>query len=289
LKYLLSAWTDIARQLREANHILLLTDYDGTLTPIVEHPDLANLSENTRIILQTLARQHRITLGVISGRALDDLKEKVGIKGMIYAGNHGLEIEGPGIRFTNTIAEEFRPFLRIMHYVLERTLSTVKGVFIENKGLSLSVHYRLADKDRIEEVGRIVGEVAGDAGAAGKARIVPGKKVYEVRPTVTWNKGNAIKLLMKKYGKGGRRSGLFAIYLGDDVTDEDGFKVINNYGIGLSIYVGEENRQSVAHYYLYSSIEVANFLTMLLEYIQNRVSVHVPLDEIMREQQIEMT
>jgi trehalose 6-phosphate phosphatase len=92
-----------------------------------------------------------------------------------------------------------------------------------------------------------------------------GKKVYEVRPGVDWNKGKAIRLLMKKYGRGGYQSGLMPIFLGDDLTDEDGFQVIEKYGNGLSIFVGEANKDTSARYYLRSPMEVEVFLSRLLE------------------------
>jgi len=265
LEHLLSVWPKIAKQLRDARRILLLTDYDGTLTPIVERPELANLPESTRLMLEALAHRYDFTVGVISGRALGDLKEKVGISGIIYAGNHGLEIEGPGISFMNPVAEELKPVLQIMHYVLSRSLGAIKGVFVENKGFSLSIHYRLAGAHRADEVEGIVKKVVGGAEAVGQAKITSGKKVYEVRPDVTWDKGKVVKLLMKKYGKGGRRSGLLPIYFGDDLTDEDGFRVIQCYGSGLSVFVGEESQSGSAQYFLKSPAEVAVFLGMLLE------------------------
>lgn len=268
MEHLLSVWPKVVTQLKDARHILLLTDYDGTLTPIVERPELAGLPENTRRLLQTLARQHRLTLGIISGRALADLKDKVGISGIIYAGNHGLEIEGPGVTFVNPVAEELRPRLRAMHYVLSRALGTIKGVLVENKGLSLSVHYRLVEESRAREVEGIVKQVVGGAEALGQAKITSGKKVYELRPDVAWDKGKTIKLLMKKYGKGGRKSGLLPMYFGDDLNDEDAFRIIENYRIGISVFVGEQAQHSTARYFLKSSAEVATFLGMLLEQAQ---------------------
>jgi len=265
LEHLLSVWPMIAKQLRDARHILLLADYDGTLTPIVERPELANLSQDTRQLLQSLARHPRFTIGIISGRALADLKNKVNISGIIYAGNHGLEIEGPGVSFVNPLARELRPILRIMHYVLSRALGTIRGVLVEDKGLSLSVHYRLVERHKVREVENILQRVIGGAQAAGKAKIAYGKKVYEVRPAVAWDKGKAIKLLMKRYGKGGRKSGLSLMYFGDDLTDEDGFRVIENYGNGISVLVGEPERYSAARYFLKSPAEVAAFLGILLE------------------------
>jgi trehalose 6-phosphate phosphatase len=264
LEHLLSVWPRIAYQLKHARRIMLLTDYDGTLTAIVERPELAFLPESTGQLLRALSRKHNFTVGVISGRALADLKSRVGISGLVYAGNHGLEIEGPGIRFVSPVAEELRPILRILHYVLDRALSTIRGVLVENKGLSLSVHYRLVDSHKTGEIEDIVKRVAGPVEANGKARITSGKKVFEVRPAVNWDKGKAIKLLMKRYGKGGRRSGLMPIYLGDDLTDEDGFRVIEAYGNGVSILVGDPTFDSIARYFLKSPREVAIFLETLL-------------------------
>ncbi len=265
MEHLLSAWPEVVKQFKSARHILLLLDYDGTLTPIVERPELANLPKTARQLLQALARQRRFTLGVISGRALVDLRDKVGISDIIYAGNHGLEIEGPGVSFVNPLAEEFRPVLRLMHYVLAQALGAIKGVLVEDKGLTLSVHYRQVPADKSTAVKNIFNRIAQGAATLGKIRITSGKKVYEIRPAVAWDKGKAIKLLMNKYGKGGRKSQLLPIYIGDDLTDEDGFKVIENYGGGISIFVGEANLSSAARYFLRSPEEVNKFLSMLLE------------------------
>ncbi len=278
MEHLLSVWPRVAIRLRDARHVLLLTDYDGTLTPIVERPELANLSTDTRRLLQALARQHGFTVGVVSGRALADLKDKVDVPGVIYAGNHGLEIEGPGISFVNPIAEELKPIIRILHYVLNRSLETIKGVFVEHKGLGLSIHYRLVQGHQTKEIENIVHRVVDGAQANGKVKITSGKKVYEVRPAVTWDKGKAIKLLMKRHGRGGRRSGLVPLYFGDDLTDEDGFKVIENYGNGISVFVGEPNRYSVARYFLRSPAEVAVFLGILLAEAQTGFRQVQPLE-----------
>lgn len=265
MEHLLSAWEKIAPQLRDARHILLLLDYDGTLTPIVERPELAELSVGVRRLLRALVRQRRFTIGILSGRALADLKNKVGIDGIIYAGNHGLEIEGPGVNFINPLAEEMTPIIRIINQVLSRTLGTIRGVLVEDKGLTLSVHYRLVEEGKTREVKSMFDRIVSGAQALGKIRVTSGKKVLEVRPAVDWDKGKAIKLLMKKYAKGGRESGLLPIYLGDDLTDEDGFRVIEKYGNGISVFVGEARQETTARYFLKSPAEVAEFLVLLLE------------------------
>ncbi len=266
MEHLLAVWQDVIPKFKEARRILLLMDYDGTLTPIVERPELAVLSEETRDLLRRLAQQRGIKVGIVSGRALADLKSKVSIDGIIYAGNHGLEMEGPGVSFINPLAEEMKPVIRIMHHVLSKTLGSIKGVFVENKGLTLSVHYRMVEDDKAKEVASTFGRVVEIAEASGQVKVTSGKKVYEVRPAIDWDKGRAIKLLMKKYGKGGRESGLLPIYLGDDRTDEDGFATIEKYQNGISVYVGEERQDSAARYFLKSTEEVAKFLTLLLEH-----------------------
>ena len=263
MEHLLSAWPAVLQQLGKARHVLLLSDYDGTLTPIVELPELALLPDGVRRLLERLVHQRHIRTGIISGRALSDLKSRVGIAGLVYAGNHGLEIQGPGVAFVSPLAAELRPVLRVIHFVLSRALSTVRGALVEDKGLSLSVHYRMVDPSRAQEVEDIVKKTVGPAQATGKVRLTSGKKVHEIRPAVDWNKGNAVRLLMRRYGKGGRRSGLVPLYLGDDVTDEDAFKAIEAYGDGISVFVGRPNGQSVARYHLKSPEEVSRLLELL--------------------------
>ncbi len=148
---------------------------------------------------------------------------------------------------------------------LNDALKKFKGVLVENKRLSISVHYRLAEEDKPEEIEKAIKQVISDIKAEEQMLITTGKKVYELRPAVTWDKGNTIDLLIEKYGKGGKENGLLPMYLGDDLTDEDGFRAIEGYKAGLSVFVGEQNRQSKAHYFLESPSEVETFLERLLE------------------------
>ena len=265
MEHLFSIWPEVARRLKAARHVLLLSDYDGTLTPIVDRPELADLPAGTRQLLRALAQRHRFTVGIISGRALSDLKQMVGIGSIVYAGNHGLEIEGPGISFINPLAEEMKPVLRVIHQVLSNALHTVRGALVEDKGLSLSVHYRLVEEEEVEEAKTVFERILRMPHLSGKVKITSGKKVHEVRPAVDWDKGKAIKLLMKRYGKGGRRSGLLPVYLGDDLTDEDGFGAIERHGDGLTVFVGGESDSTTARYFLRSPDEVERFLSMLLD------------------------
>jgi len=261
MKDLLSCWDVVAARVKGAEHILLLIDYDGTLTPIVKKPELANLSPQMKECLQGMTESPRLTLGIISGRTLEDLQERVGINGIIYVGNHGLEIEGPGITYVNPVAKKTKPLLHSLWQDISKELADIKGAIIEDKGLTLSLHYRLVDESRVEELNRIFFEITKPLTASGRIKVSKGKKVYEVRPAVNWNKGKAIALIARNLSWEGEP---LTIFLGDDITDYDGFRVVDNSG-GISIYVGEEGTESVAQYLLCSPKGTYQFLNMLRE------------------------
>jgi trehalose-phosphatase len=262
MQYLFDVWDEVANRLKSANHILFLSDYDGTLTPIVDKPELAVLPQEIKKLLRKLAKNHRYTVGIISGRALADLKSKVDLEGIIYAGNHGLEIEGFGSSFLEPIAEEMRPFLKMLNQALSATFRGIKGVFVEDKGLTLSVHYRSVGHSDEIIVKDAFSKVTDPLNVMGKIMITQGKKVYEIRPPIDWDKGKAIAWLIAKFRESVGKSGVLPIYLGDDLTDEDGFEVIEKNN-GISVFVGGENSQSVARYFLQAPEEVTEFLKML--------------------------
>ena len=272
MEHLLSAWPNVIEQIQKSKNILFLTDFDGTLTPIVEKPELASLSNETRQLLDSLARQPHLTIGIISGRALSDLKDKINLDNIIYSGNHGFEIEGPSLNFINPIADEIRPFFRLIKNVLTLALGSIKGVFIEDKGITLSVHYRQVEARKVSDVESVVKKVVSGPAMGSIFMITPGKEVYDVKPAASWDKGKAIRLLMKRFGKGGRRSGLLPVYLGDDLTDEDGFQVIEKYGEGITVHIGESQDKSTARYYLRSPDEVCLFMSGLLNLAQRASS-----------------
>jgi len=105
VQYLFQSWESFSSAVRDASHIVLLSDYDGTLTPIVGRPDEATLSPEVRGNIAALAQKPAFSVGIISGRPLSEIKALVGIAGIYYAGNHGLEIAGPGLNFINPAAQ----------------------------------------------------------------------------------------------------------------------------------------------------------------------------------------
>ena len=258
--HLFSAWQEVFTRLKSAEHVILLSDFDGTLTPIVARPELVKLSERTKRLLQELVHRQKYTVGIISGRALGDLKDRVGLKGIVYAGNYGLEIEAPWLSFRNPAAEQSKPLLRDLYQQLRLGLELIKGVIVENKGLSLSVHYRLVEEGQSDEVGSIFEQITRTARMRGEIHVTSGKKVYEVRPAIDWGKGEVIDLLFQK--KRERKGIVLPLFLGDDLSDEDGFKAVDKYG-GIAIFIEGGEEQSGAHYFLRSPAEVEEFLERL--------------------------
>ncbi len=265
MQYLFSDWDKIVSRIKSASCVLLLFDYDGTLTPIVRKPELAILSEESRQLLENLSHKRRFIVGVVSGRGLNDIQSKVGVNGIIYVGNHGFEIEGPGLNYVHPINnDETKSIMGTLSQTLNNFLGTVKGVMVENKGLTVSIHYRLVKKKEIDRVKDILQRVVEAARLSDKVKITHGKKVYEIRPNVHWHKGMAVKLIIEKYGSKGKKDVFLPVYVGDDLTDEDAFKVIENYD-GVSVYVGGVNPQSIARYYFKTCKEVNKFMKELLK------------------------
>lgn len=264
MHYIFNVWNDIFRRIRQSKNTLLLCDYDGTLTPIVDSPEMADLTEETKNLLVGLVRKSGVKVGIISGRALADIKKRVGIGGIIYAGNHGLEIEGPEMNFIHPLTEELSSIIHLMGTILNRVLSKISGVIVEDKGMTLSIHYRQVADDKLPHMNSAFENTVDTARKLGKIKITSGKKVHEVRPAIPWNKGNAVQMICDKASRSRKKGDMLPIYLGDDLTDEDAFEVVNDLG-GISVLVGEEAQTSSAHYYLNSTSEVNIFLAEFLK------------------------
>jgi len=249
---------------------MLFLDYDGTLTPIATKPELAQISPQTRETLRRISQHDLFKLAIISGRSLSEIKALVGLENIAYAGNHGLEIECPlwhcqaqgreKISLTHPIAKEFEPVLKSLEQRLRGRLAEINGVIIENKGLTLSIHYRLAKETAVKKIRKLLLEAIEYGDVRDELQVTEGKKVLEVRPPVEWNKGKAIEWLLEMYGM----QGSLPIFAGDDITDEDGFKVLHKVG-GISIFIGEGRASSAADYYLNSPEQLCHWLGKLLE------------------------
>ena len=250
----LGEWDRVARDL-DGREAALFLDYDGTLTPIVARPDLAVLDDEARNALRAVAQA--IPSAIISGRGRADVEALVGIEHFAYAGSHGFDIVGRhGETVDYEIAEWIEPLMDQTTRSLEEALREIPGSIVEPKGFSVAAHYRLVPDQHIDAV-----EAAVDACVASDARLrkSSGKKVFEIRPDLDWDKGRALLVLLEALGMD--RDAHVPIYIGDDVTDEDAFRVLADRGIG--ILVAESPRPSSARFWLQDPLEVYAFLDRL--------------------------
>jgi trehalose-phosphatase len=264
VEHLFKSWQAFSADCRAAAHILLLADYDGTLAAIVGRPEDALLSASVRQKLQVLARKSEISAGVISGRQLAELKSLVAIEGIYYSGNHGLEIEGPGLKYVHPQAESARATMQDLAVPLAEALENIAGVIIQEKGLSMSVHYRLVKPEKEDAVASAVKRITTRPREEGKIRVFAMKKVWEIRPPIDWDKGKAVETIRREIKSLLKLEQPLTVYLGDDTTDEDAFKVVRRPE-GWGVYIGGENKYSKAEYYLESTAEVEKFLERLIE------------------------
>ncbi len=248
--YLLGHIDNIKDKLKR-NKIFLFLDYDGTLTPIVESPDKAFISDTIRSLIVRLKRH--IPIAIISGRSLADLKEKVGIDDIILAGNHGAEIWDGKKTVIDQQSLVNRKLIKEFINKLENTLSHIDGLFIEDKGVTASIHFRKMKTKNLPEFFDFFSKIS--VQYENSFKITSGKKVFEIRPIDAWNKGDAVEWILINKGK--RK---LPVYIGDDATDEDAFRKIRGKGINVCIGGSPE-----AEYYLKTQGEIKNFLQCLLK------------------------
>jgi len=256
MEYLLNDW-DLIKDKIKNKYLFIFLDFDGTLVPIVATPDKAALSGEARALLTEISNSTRARIAFITGRTVSDIKNKISLKNAIYSGNHGLEIEGPKIKFEPVVSPRFRKVLEKIRNNFKARTASFNGILIEDKGLSLSFHYRLAEKKQIPQIKTIFHEVTIIPMVRNEIKIKSGKMVLEVRPPVDWDKGKVVMWLLARQIFVSKATQVLPIYVGDDLTDEDAFKAL--YKKGLTIFVGEP-KKSYAQYYLKNPNEVVDFL-----------------------------
>lgn len=241
----------------QSGRLVLLLDFDGTLAPIVPRPEDAALPARTSAALARLRTIESLEMAVVSGRGMADARERVGLPDIAYAGNHGMEIEGAGLKRIHEEAAAARPVLKAVAERLESEIGSIEGVLVEDKELTLSIHYRRVARPRVEEVRTAVIQAAGEHDGL---RVTEGKELLEVRPAVDWHKGRAVEFLL---GEISPPVGTPVLYLGDDRTDEDAFRALRN-GAGIrgeGVIVGDPPpADTAASAYVRSPEEIAALL-----------------------------
>ncbi|KAL3633978.1 hypothetical protein CASFOL_021032 [Castilleja foliolosa] len=246
--------------------IVVFLDYDGTLSPIVDDPDCAFMTNEMREAVKDVAKL--FPTAIVSGRCRAKVYNFVRLPELYYAGSHGMDIKGPskGHRKGNPVlcqpAREFLPMIDEVHKALVEKIKYIPGALVENNKFCLSVHYRRVEEKRWVELADQVKLVIKDYQ---ELKLSQGRKVLEIRPMIKWDKGNALEFLLESLGYA-ESNKVFPVYIGDDRTDEDAFKVLRNRGQGLGILVSKVPKETNASYSLQEPSEVMQFLKRLMEW-----------------------
>jgi trehalose-phosphatase len=248
LSRLSSAWPEVIARIRDADHRLLLLDFDGTLVGLRRHPDDVRFSKRGRKILRRLIGHKNLTVAVVSGRELEKVQTLVGVEGIRYVGLHGAERAGE----TTVPSIATRQMVEAALKTAQTGLAELRGIEIEDKRLSFAVHYRGARQPATEAASRVVADIV--ATSNDKLRILCGKKVWEVLPREFPGKGVAVLELFARLPEK-----KIAIYFGDDQTDEEAFSVLPGQ---ITVNVGGAGN-TYASFYVQSPSEVLQFLSRL--------------------------
>lgn len=243
---------------KKSGKLLICTDFDGTVVNFTGVPSDTELPKSSEDLLNRLAELENLHLAVISGRGFEELTRLVPIENATIAGNHGLKIRfEDGTTRKPEMGEKIRSAVKGLKEEVRGNFGDLEGIIIENKGFGLALHYR-----QYRGEGKVIRDKFYRIWEDHKIpllEVIQGAKLLEVRPAM-WNKGDAVKLLRKRYG------GPPTIYIGDDTTDEDAFAVLNETDSGFPILVTKRKEVNTkARYRLESPEKVHEFLETLYE------------------------
>jgi len=250
--------TDVWNKLKQKEPVFFL-DYDGTLTPIVNKPEDAVISQPMKQTLKKLA--NNFTVAIITGRDTEDIKNLLKLDQLIYAGSHGYSISGPyNLAKEHEKAAEIKSVLNNMERELlllfkDRT----EGVQVERKSYAIALHYRNARDSDIPLVYNGAEKMLENYSGF---KLGEGKKVVEIKPDLEWHKGKAVNWIMKTLDLDDEEKYL-PLFIGDDITDEDAFRTLSKKG--LTILVGTHGQNTAAQYSLKNVFQVKEFFETILK------------------------
>jgi trehalose-phosphatase len=241
--------------------LAIFLDIDGTLAPIAPRPDAARVPPETLVIVAELTHLRDVHVAVVTGRSVDAARRLVPLDHVGVIGNHGFEILGDdGAMIVTPEALRFRDALDAAGARLAEIERRYPSVVVEDKTWTLSLHYRLAPREIVPDVTRLVTSAASDLGLL----VTSGKEVLELRPPIAVNKGTAVVELAKRLGA--LDPDAAAIYIGDDRTDEDAFHALRAaaaHGVALRVGHPEQGERTNAEFFVESPAQVSDFLHAL--------------------------
>jgi trehalose 6-phosphate phosphatase len=236
-------------------HLVVLSDFDGTLTTFNVDPSLPTLRAETKDALESLCAREDVTVGLVSGRRVDDLEQRTALPPAVYlAGLHGLEIRRGAKAWHHPDLVDSRDLIDDVLVRMEAAVGHVDGVRLEHKGVALTVHVRgvpPASRQLVLEEADLIAQPFLESGAL---KALDANEAFELLPNIAWTKGDAVRWIVEDVAA---RVGqpVWCVFFGDDVTDEDAFEAIDT---GLSVVVGR--RPSAAQLRLNSPADVAAVL-----------------------------
>jgi len=256
------------QQVVMAPAIITFLDFDGTLVEFAPTPGEVRFEAARKRWLREIVALPRCAVGVVSGRAVDDLRRLIGLEQIFYVGCHGLEWAAPdGMRYVSWPNRALLDALASLRAEMREAMAGQPGIVIEDKGIALALHYRMADQDTAAAARKeFVRAVNWYQRQGVKLELLGGKEVIEARPGGA-TKGDAITQLWSRYAPKA-----MPIYIGDDVTDESAFQAIG--ATGLTILVADAPRPTAAQLYLKNSTEVYVLLRCLVRLRDRGRSVH---------------
>jgi trehalose 6-phosphate phosphatase len=260
--------------------LAIFLDYDGTLTPIVDRPGDAVISEEMRSVVERLSR--RVPLAIVSGRERRVVQALMRLSNLVVAGSHGFEIWSPEKGDLRTATAQVDALVAEVAREARQLSTGISGVVVEDKPASVGLHYRLVAPAERSRIATLVDELC--TRHEGQLKVTPGKMVFEIQPDLDWNKGRAVRFLVEDLA---RENGLplsptdvdpgttsppreasgesvLALYIGDDITDEDVFVEIQRDGVGIVVTDDSDRaRLTSASYSLDGVEEVRRFLELV--------------------------
>ncbi len=247
---------------RQGSSLVLLFDYDGTLTPIVEHPNLAVLDRETKRLLADLAARPRVCVGVLSGRTLDELASLVQVPNVYLAGTGGVELDLRGLRVVHPHADRIAKTMSRLAGSLEATIADYQGAWIEKKRLGLTIHYRHLPDRLHGALHAVVTDVITES--ANDVRMLRGPMAMEITPAKGWNKGMATRLILADIGAAND----ILFYAGDGDNDYEAVEEVAAMG-GITVGIGL-NAPTAASHRLPSHVALLSFLGKLNSSLERR-------------------
>jgi trehalose 6-phosphate phosphatase len=257
-EYLFDHFYQITDKINKTDKIVLFLDYDGTLVYFKNKPQEVVTPNEIKTVLSHLIQIQKFTIVIVTGRSLYDIKKLLDIDELSFVALHGLQIELSNAKsYIWEPTDDIRKILKNIKNLTEKKFQNKKGIYFEDKELTFALHYRMLAKEKIKDVVERFIELVKAVDTNNKLDILHGSKVIEIRPE-GWNKGKAVELISSNMIS----KNTLPIYIGDDTTDEEAFRYIDNQGI--TIFVSNNtNRSTIAQYWLRNPDEVLNFLKSL--------------------------